>query len=340
MDAIVTQVVLDRRGITDNFEQKIGISVNQLVSKLVDQDRLNVALDDAKQARQELDNVLKQKKQLEQESGQRDGMVATEANSSTDFYVQQSTPILQRTFLAFIDGLVSQLRSNIYSLEDLLRLSRHTIQTLQAKLNEVENATQTKIDAQDAQLRYLTKSLEDANTRMQEAGMQTGVSIGTGQPTGYGNGYGSGYGNNHMGGQAPPPVHYPMPTIDKEKIRRLMEETRLEGQKRAGRVPPPPPLQLSDSNVNNNNNNNNNVQDQKGAYLHPSEPSAHEEMGSHGYNNQPAILEEMGSSNYGDQPSGKGHSGIRHAEDADQPDYIADYIGDGKSMLKVWRSLY
>lgn len=79
MDAIVTQVVLDRRGITDNFEQKIGISVNQLVSKLVDQDRLNVALDDAKQARQELDNVLKQKKQLEQESGQRDGMVLIES---------------------------------------------------------------------------------------------------------------------------------------------------------------------------------------------------------------------------------------------------------------------
>jgi cytokinesis protein len=76
MDAIVTQVVLDRRGITDNFEQKIGISVNQLVSKLVDQDRLNVAIEDAKQARQELENVTKQKKQLEQESGQRDGTLS------------------------------------------------------------------------------------------------------------------------------------------------------------------------------------------------------------------------------------------------------------------------
>jgi len=78
MDAIVTQVVLDRRGITDNFDQKIGISVNQLVGKLMDQDHLDVALEDAKQAQRELDNVLKQKKQLEQESERRDGTVSME----------------------------------------------------------------------------------------------------------------------------------------------------------------------------------------------------------------------------------------------------------------------
>ncbi|KAF9135578.1 hypothetical protein BGW39_001904 [Mortierella sp. 14UC] len=286
MDAIVTQVVLDRRGITDNFEQKIGISVNQLVSKLVDQDRLNVALEDAKQARHELDNVLKQKKQLEQESGQRD------------------------------DGMVSKLKADIYSLEDLLRLSRHTIQTLQAKLNEVEISTQSKIGAQEVQLRYLTKSLEDANTLLQEAGMQTGVSIGTGQPTGYGNGYGNGYANNHMGGQTPP-VHYPMPTIDKEKIRRLMEETRLEGQKRAGRVAPPP-LQLPDSNKG---------QDQAGTYLHPSEPAVLEEMGTHGYDNKPVVLEEMGTNGYIGPSSGKRLSAIKFHDDGGH-DYIADYIGE------------
>lgn len=65
MDAIVTQVVLDRRGITDNFDQKLGISVNQLVGKLVDQDRLTQAIEDSKQARQELE--------LELEVGQKDG---------------------------------------------------------------------------------------------------------------------------------------------------------------------------------------------------------------------------------------------------------------------------
>ncbi|KAF9582632.1 hypothetical protein BGW38_010954, partial [Lunasporangiospora selenospora] len=144
MDAIVTQVVLDRRGITDDFEQKIGISVNQLVSKLVDQDRLNVALDDNKRLQQEVDVLANQKKQLELEFEQKD------------------------------DGMVSQLKSNVLSLEDLLRVSRHTIQTLQAKLNDVETQTKKKLEMQDAQLKHLMKALQDANTMLTEAGLQTG----------------------------------------------------------------------------------------------------------------------------------------------------------------------
>ncbi|KAF8940983.1 hypothetical protein BGZ58_003405 [Dissophora ornata] len=176
MDSIITQVVLDRRGITDSFDQKLGISVNQLVSKLVDQDRLTLAIEDAKQARQELEIVVRQKNELELEVGQKD------------------------------DGMVSQLKANIYSLEDLLRLSRHTIQTLQAKLSDVEIQTQKKLAIQDAQLKHLLKSLQDSNTLMAEAGMPTNVSIGTS-------------GNNSDG--------YPM--IDKEKLRKLIEQTKLEG---------------------------------------------------------------------------------------------------------------
>ncbi|KAG0323772.1 hypothetical protein BG004_003617, partial [Podila humilis] len=192
MDAIVTQVVLDRRGVTDNFDQKIGISVNQLVSKLVDQDKLNVALEDAKQARNELEKMTRRKNELEHEAGQRD------------------------------DGMVSQLKSNIYSLEDLLRLSRHTIQTLQTKLNEVETQTQAKLAQQDSQLKHLLKSLQDANTLMEEAGMQTGISIGTGNPgpTGYGANAGKG-----VYGQGSVPEYQP---VDKEKIRRMIEQTRTE----------------------------------------------------------------------------------------------------------------
>ncbi|KAF9089573.1 hypothetical protein BGX23_006574 [Mortierella sp. AD031] len=143
MDAIVTQVVLDRRGITDNFDQKLGISVNQLVGKLVDQDRLNQATEDSKQARQELELVVRQKNELELEVGKKD------------------------------DGMVSQLKANIYSLEDLLRLSRYTIQTLQAKLYDVETQVQNKLAIQDTQLKHLLKSLQDANGLMADAGMPT-----------------------------------------------------------------------------------------------------------------------------------------------------------------------
>ncbi|KAF9394110.1 hypothetical protein BGX21_010485 [Mortierella sp. AD011] len=177
MDSIVTQIVLDRRGTTDNFDQKLGISVNQLVSKLVDQDRLNDALEDAKQARQELELVLRQKNDLELELGQKD------------------------------DGVVSQLKANISSLEDLLRLSRHTIQTLQTKLVDVEAQKQKKLAAQDTQLKHLLKSLQDSNTLMAEAGMPLGISIGT---------KGSERLDSH-------------PMIDKDKIRKLIEQTKLEG---------------------------------------------------------------------------------------------------------------
>lgn len=116
--------------------------------------------------------------------------------------------------------MVSQLKSNIYSLEDLLRLSRHTIQTLQVKLNDVETSTQQKLAAQESQLKHLLKSLQDANTLMAEAGMETGVSIGTGGPsTGPGTG-GSGYAYSGE-----------YPVVDKEKIRRMIEQTKIEGTK-------------------------------------------------------------------------------------------------------------
>ncbi|KAG0026509.1 hypothetical protein BGZ81_006308 [Podila clonocystis] len=201
MDAIVTQVVLDRRGVTENFDQKIGISVNQLVSKLVDQDRLNVALEDVKQTRTELEKMTRQKNELEREIGQKD------------------------------DGVVSQLKSNIYSLEDLLRLSRHTIQTLQAKLNDVETQTQAKLAMQDAQLKHLLKSLQDANALMEEAGMQTGVSIGTGSPSTPG-GYGANRGKS-VYGQAPGEYQ----PVDKEKIRRMIGQTMQESAALSNRVP-------------------------------------------------------------------------------------------------------
>lgn len=131
--------------------------------------------------------------------------------------------------------MVSQLKSNIYSLEDLLRLSRHTIQTLQAKLNDVETQTQAKLAAQEAQLNHLLKSLQDANTLMAEAGMDTGVSIGTGGPSGpgragfsgstgsHGDSSGSSTSDRRSGGY--------QPAVDREKLKKLIEETRLEGAK-------------------------------------------------------------------------------------------------------------
>ncbi|KAG0003943.1 hypothetical protein BGZ65_001179, partial [Modicella reniformis] len=214
MDAIVTQIVLDRRGITDNFDQKLGISVNQIISKLVDQDRLAHAIEDAKRARHELEIVTRQKNELELEVGQKDA------------------------------GMVSHLKANIYSLEDLLRLARHTIQTLQAKLNDVELQTRKTLAIQDAQLKHLLKSLQDSNTLMAEAG----ISLGTG-------------GKNSDGYQM----------IDKEKLRLLIEQTKLEGsilQQRYGNHLPES-MVLPDPEFDEDIENVNGFQYQGPAKLHP-----------------------------------------------------------------------
>jgi cytokinesis protein len=73
MDAIITQIVLDRRGLTDDFEQKFGVSVNQLVNKLVDQDRVNAVQDELKSLRHQVETLTKEKYTLEHE---KDGNVS------------------------------------------------------------------------------------------------------------------------------------------------------------------------------------------------------------------------------------------------------------------------
>ncbi|KAK3818629.1 MAG: hypothetical protein J3Q66DRAFT_175596 [Benniella sp.] len=163
MDAIVTQIVLDRRGLTDDFEQKFGVSVNQLVNKLVDQDRVNAVQDELKSLRQQVETLTKEKYTLEHEKD---------------------------------EATVSKLNAQVRTYEDRLRVSRHTIQTLQAKMGEIEAQTKAKLDYQESQLQYLKKSLDDANTIMQQSGMETGVSLGTG-PGGYGRGAGPGTGPGH-----------------------------------------------------------------------------------------------------------------------------------------------
>lgn len=84
---------------------------------------------------------------------------------------------------------------------------------------------------QDSQLKHLLKSLQDANTLMEEAGMQTGVSIGTGSPSGPG-GYGANRGKGVYG-------HLPgdYQTVDKDKIRRMIGLTMQESATLSNRAP-------------------------------------------------------------------------------------------------------
>lgn len=58
---------------------------------------------------------------------------------------------------------MGQLREKTNSLEDLLRMSRHTIKTLQAKLKDVQEEYKANLAAMDAQLKQMYQVAAAAN---------------------------------------------------------------------------------------------------------------------------------------------------------------------------------
>lgn len=67
------------------------------------------------------------------------------------------------TSLGNVDGLVGQLKDKTNSLEDLLRMSRHTITTLQRKLKDVQQEYQTNLAAMNEQIKEMHQLALEAN---------------------------------------------------------------------------------------------------------------------------------------------------------------------------------
>ncbi|CAO3595395.1 unnamed protein product [Absidia cylindrospora] len=132
LDNLVTQIVLDRKGLSSNdFSGGVGWSVASLVEKFAEQDQLQSAIEEAKDAKKMYEKAIKEKQELEVEVGSQG------------------------------DGLIGQLKDKTNSLEDLLRMSRHTITTLQRKLKDVQQEYQTNLAAMDQQLKDMQQlSLE------------------------------------------------------------------------------------------------------------------------------------------------------------------------------------
>ncbi|CDS04805.1 hypothetical protein LRAMOSA07335 [Lichtheimia ramosa] len=141
LDNLITQVVLDRKGLSaDDFTGGFGWSVASLVDKFAEQDQLAKAIAEAKEAKQKYEQAIKEKQDLE-----------TEMNLQGD-------------------GLVGQLREKTNSLEDLLRMSRHTISTLQRKIKDLQQEYDRNMTAMDKQLRdlYLKASIANANDQHEQ----------------------------------------------------------------------------------------------------------------------------------------------------------------------------
>lgn len=134
LDKLITQVVMDRKGLK-NDDMAIGWSVGMLIDKFAEQDELDKSAQEAKEAKQMLEKVIKEKQELETEIGLKG------------------------------DGVVGVLRDKTNSLEDLLRMSRHTIATLQRKLKDTQQEYEMNVTALDQQLREIQKSALEANKK-------------------------------------------------------------------------------------------------------------------------------------------------------------------------------
>ncbi|KAI7867438.1 hypothetical protein BDF14DRAFT_1968074 [Spinellus fusiger] len=139
LDSMVTHIVMDRKGLANMQDMGgFGLSVSALIDKYADQDQLAVAVAEAKQAKSMYEKAIKEKQELE-----------LEVNMTGD-------------------GLIGQLKEKTNSLEDLLRMSRKTISTLQHKLKDIQQEHQAKLFSLDQQLKETqqaaSETLTDKNT--------------------------------------------------------------------------------------------------------------------------------------------------------------------------------
>ncbi|CAG8759115.1 6976_t:CDS:10, partial [Dentiscutata erythropus] len=64
IDSLITQVVLDRHGLDQDWSQSVGLTVSQVLAKMADQDKLNDALEEAEKANAALAKALRDKEEL------------------------------------------------------------------------------------------------------------------------------------------------------------------------------------------------------------------------------------------------------------------------------------
>ncbi|KAJ1723822.1 hypothetical protein LPJ61_005794, partial [Coemansia biformis] len=151
LDEITTQVVMDirngepldsdydselddhrpRQRAGDAFTSQYGVSVAGIIDKFSNEEQLEEAVREAKDLREQLEKVTRQKNELELEVSLKS------------------------------EGLVGTLKTKIFALEDLLRMSRHTIEALQTQIKELRDQFTQKLAKQDSQLKQLYSALQD-----------------------------------------------------------------------------------------------------------------------------------------------------------------------------------
>ncbi|KAI9500029.1 armadillo-type protein, partial [Coemansia spiralis] len=109
----------------ESFTSQYGVSVAGIIDKFSNEEQLEEAVREAKDLRDQLEKVTRQKNELELEVSLKS------------------------------EGLVGTLKTKIFALEDLLRMSRHTIEALQTQIKELRDQFTQKLAKQDSQLKQL-----------------------------------------------------------------------------------------------------------------------------------------------------------------------------------------
>ncbi|CAG8544118.1 19641_t:CDS:10 [Racocetra fulgida] len=159
IDSLVTQVVLDRHGLDQDWSQSVGLTVSQVLAKMVDQDKLNTALQEAEEAKAAL-KELREKQELMSKQ-----VVSSESGDLPymfiDFTICPLNIKCNNNFAHIFHILEAELKNKIESLEELLRISRHTIKTLQQRIADLEASYREKLDESNVQLRELETIIKE-----------------------------------------------------------------------------------------------------------------------------------------------------------------------------------
>lgn len=72
---MITQVVLDRRGLDQDWSNSVGNTVSQVLDKMANQDKVQAALEEAKEAKALAEKVLHEKHELQKELASGTGII-------------------------------------------------------------------------------------------------------------------------------------------------------------------------------------------------------------------------------------------------------------------------
>ena len=73
IDTLITRVVLDRRGLDQDWNNSINVTVSDALNKMAEQEKIAAALEEASEAKAVAEKALREKQELQNELSMRSG---------------------------------------------------------------------------------------------------------------------------------------------------------------------------------------------------------------------------------------------------------------------------